>query len=311
MAPDIVGLGEPLLEFNQVPSRTDEPIYRLGHGGDTSNAMIAAARQGAKIGYVTALGADPFGDSLLALWQREGVDASRVVRDPAAHTGIYFVSHGPKGHVFTYMRAGSAASRFGSGSLPLDYIARARFLHVSGISQAISDVAADAVFAAVRHARANGVRVSYDTNLRLKLWPLDRARAIMHATVPLCDVLLPSLEDAEALTGLTDADAIADFYLKLGAPIVALKLGPEGALVATVSERRRVPGNPVKVVDATGAGDTFDGSFLAMMVAGRDPFEAARYANAAAALSTQGYGAVAPIPRCDQVLAFLKTLDGP
>jgi 2-dehydro-3-deoxygluconokinase len=307
MALDIIGLGEPLIEFNQDPSRTDEPIYRLGHGGDTSNVTIAATRQGARTGYITALGADSFGDSLIALWQREEVDASRVVRDPTAHTGVYFVSHGPKGHVFTYMRAGSAASRLKPENLPLDYIAGAKFLHVSGISQAISAAASDTVFAAVRHARTKGVKVSYDTNLRLKLWPLDRARAITHATVPLCDVLLPSLEDAEALTGLTDADAIADFYLKLGAPLVALKLGPEGALVATAAERRRIAGHPVKAADATGAGDTFDGSFLAMLATGQDPFEAARYANVAAALSTQGYGAVAPIPRREQVLALLKT----
>lgn len=302
---DIIGLGEPLIEFNQAPDDGDGPVYRLGHGGDTSNAVIAAARQGARAGYLTALGQDAFGDRFLELWRREGVDASRVPRDPSAHTGVYFVTHGPNGHVFSYMRAGSAASRLTPEALPLDYIGAAKFLHVSGIGQAISNSACDAVFAAIQHARASGVKISYDTNLRLKLWPLERARAVIHATIPLCDVIFPSLEDAAALTGLSEPDAIADFYLGLGSPLVALKLGREGALIATADERRRVPGIAVGTVDATGAGDTFDGAFLAMLVRGKSPFEAARYANAAAALSTQGFGAVAPIPTEAQVIDFL------
>jgi 2-dehydro-3-deoxygluconokinase len=108
------------------------------------------------------------------------------------------------------------------------------------------------------------------------------------------------------LTGLDDPDAIADFYLRLGCPLVLLKLGAEGVIVATPTRRERVGGFRVEAVDATGAGDTFAGSFLARHLAGDDPFTAARYANAAAALSTTGYGAVAPIPRPDAVNALLR-----
>src|SRR3546814_17095299 len=98
---------------------------------------------------------------------------------------------------------------------------------MSGISQVSSAAATDTVFAAVHHARSNGVKVAYDTNLRLKLWPIERARAITHATVPLTDVLLTRLADAKVLTGLAAPAAIADFYLRLGSPVVALKLGPD------------------------------------------------------------------------------------
>ncbi len=301
MQPDIVCLGEPMLEFNQQP----DGRYLAGHGGDTSNTAIAAARQGARVGYLTQLGADAFGDSFMTLWAAEGVDVSRVERRSDAHTGIYFVSHGDTGHVFSYMRAGSAASRMTPDDVPTDYIASARILHVSGISQAISDTATDAVFRAIEIARDAGVMVSYDTNLRLKLWSLQRARAIIHAAMRDCDIALPGREDAEQLTGLGDPDAIADFYLGLGAGIVALTLGADGTLVATPTVRRRVPARPVRPVDATAAGDTFDGAFLAELVAGRDPFAAAEYANAAAALSTQGYGAVAPMPRREAVEAFM------
>ena len=305
MTPDILCLGEPMLEFNQQPDGN----YLPGHGGDTSNCAIAAARQGASVGYVTHIGADTFGNSFMDLWQAEGVDTSTVRQVTDAHTGVYFVTHGADGHEFSYFRAGSASSRMASDDLPVEALQAAKILHVSGISQAISDTAADAVFAAIQIVKEAGGLVSYDTNLRLKLWPIERARAVTHAAMAQCDIALPGLDDAEQLTGLSDPDAIADFYLDLGAKIVALTLGAEGTLVATPDKRERVKGRRVEAVDATAAGDTFDGAFLSRIVAGDDPFTAARYANAAAALSTQGYGAVAPMPHKDAVEAFLAKGD--
>jgi 2-dehydro-3-deoxygluconokinase len=300
---DIVSLGEPLFELNQAKG---ESVFRQGHGGDSSNMAIAAARQGAKVGYLTAIGADQFGESFLNLWTEEGVDTSAIKRSPSAHTGLYFITHGPGGHVFSYMRAGSAASRMVPEDVPADYVRNARVFHASGISQAISSSAADAVFAAIKIAREAGVLVSYDTNLRLRLWPVDRARAIIHAAVSVTDILRPSLDDATLLTGLDDPDAIVDFYLRMGPRIVALTLGAEGAIVATAKQRERLPPVKVKPVDATGAGDMFDGAFLAEYLRTGDPFAAGRYANVAAALSTEGYGAVGPMPRRAAVEAAMK-----
>lgn len=305
MTPDILCLGEPMLEFNQQPDGN----YLPGHGGDTSNCAIAAARQGASVGYVTHIGADTFGNSFMDLWQAEGVNTSTVRQVTDAHTGVYFVTHGTNGHEFSYFRAGSASSKMGPGDLPVAALQAAKILHVSGISQAISDIAADAVFHAIQIVKDAGGMVSYDTNLRLKLWPIERAQAITHAAMSHCDIALPGLDDAEQLTGLSDPDAIADFYLELGAKIVALTLGAEGTLVATPDKRARVKGRRVEAVDATAAGDTYDGAFLSRIVSGDDPFQAARYANAAAALSTQGYGAVAPMPRKETVEAFLAKED--
>ena len=154
------------------------------------------------------------------------------------------------------------------------------------------------------------MQVSFDTNLRLKLRPLERARAITHAAMRDCDIALPGLEDAVHLTGLDEPDAIADFYLNLGAGTVALTLGRAGTLVATAQRREQISVREVAAVDATAAGDTFDGAFLAELLEGRDPFAAARYANAAAALSTLGFGAVAPMPSRAQELAFLEAWSG-
>jgi len=298
---ELLCLGEPLLEFNQQP----DGRFLMGHGGDTSNCAIAAARSGASVGVVTALGQDAFGDSFMALWAENGVDAGMVQRRADGHTGVYFVTHGPEGHAFSYLRAGSAASRMGPADLPLAAIRAARCLHLSGITLAISDSSCDAAFAAIEAARAAGGAVSVDTNLRLKLWPLARARAITDAAMALCDIALPGLDDARQLTGLEAPEAIVEHYLAAGARIVALTLGAEGTLVATPERTERIAAFPVQAVDATGAGDTFDGAFLADWLRHGDPFAAARHANAAAALGTQGYGAVAPMPRRAEVEAFL------
>ncbi len=293
---DILCLGEPLGEFN----RTAGGLV-FGHGGDVSNAAIAAARQGAKVGMATALGTDGVGRSFLELWACEGVSTEHVVTVSDAPTGVYMVDHGPDGHRFSYWRAGSAASRMRPGDLPVAAVATARILHVSAISQAISPDACDLVFEAIENAHAHECLVSYDTNLRLKLWPLPRARAIIQATAAMADVVLPGLDDARQLTGRDEPDAIADAYLDAGAKVVGLTLGAEGALIATAQRRERVKAPKVEAVDATGAGDCFDGTFLAEYLRGGDPFAAGRYAVVAAALSTEGFGAVAPIPTRDAV----------
>lgn len=303
---DILAIGEPLVEFAEV-DRAGERLYLPGYGGDVSNTAVAAARQGAKAAIFTALGSDSFGTDFLQLWDREGVDRTSVIVRPDGRTGAYFISYGDDGHVFSYARAGSAASLVRTDELPLAQIASSRIFHASGISQAISDSCADAVFAAIRYARQSGTTISYDTNLRLRLWPLDRARAIIHGAVALSDIALPGLDDAQQLTGLDRPEEICAVYLRLGCTVVALTMGKSGTMVAAGDRLEVMPARPVAAIDATGAGDTFDGAFLAQWLVDRDPFSAAAYANAAAALSTLGKGAVAPMPTRAETEAFLRT----
>ncbi len=300
---DLICLGEAMGEFNS--AREERGRFLFGHGGDTSNCAIAAARQGASVAFASAMGDDMAGRSFMELWAREGLDTSLVRIEPAAPTGLYFVSHGENGHEFTYRREGSAASRYGVPDLPVDAIANARIIHASGISQAISASACDAVFEAFAVARAANVLTSYDTNLRLKLWPLTRARAIIMAACAMADIVLPGHDDAELLTGSGDPDVIVDRFLDMGARIVALTLGRAGSLVATSSRRERIASIAVEAVDATGAGDAYDGAFLAEFIRTGDPFAAGRFASVAAALSTRGFGAVAPLPRRAEVEAQL------
>lgn len=307
MAADLLCMGEPMLEFSQLPPQPDGSRHYLeGFGGDTSNAAVAAARHGASVGMITALGRDGPGDSFIGLWTREAVDCSTVTRSDRYLTGVYFITHDAHGHHFLHYRANSAAANYSTADLPLEAIRAARMLYVSGISQGISGTACDAVFAAIDAARAAGTMVAYDTNYRPRLWPPARAAAVMHAAMARADYAFPGMEDVQTLTGLADPDAMLDFYLRLGCRVVVLKMGADGAYLGTADGQRvRVPGYPVQAVDATGAGDTFCGSFLARTLAGDTPETAARYAAVAAALKCRGYGAVGPIPSVAEVRAAL------
>ncbi|HZQ61041.1 MAG TPA: sugar kinase [Casimicrobiaceae bacterium] len=308
---DIVALGEAMVEFNQSRSTSPDAFLR-GFGGDTSNMAVAAARLARGIasplavGYVTRVGDDAFGRLLLDLWRSEGVDTRGVAIDAQAATGVYFVTHGEAGHEFSYLRAGSAASRMHPDTLPHEMLRATRLLHVSGISLAISASACDAVLHAIGTAREGNAIVSFDPNLRLKLWPLPRARAVIRETMRACDVFLPSLDEARTLSGLERPEAIVDWAHAHGARIVALKCGTQGVWVSDAQSCRQVVGHVVGAVDATGAGDCFDGAFCVRLLAGDDPYAAARYANAAAALATTGFGAVAPLPDHAAVQALLQ-----
>lgn len=306
---DIVALGEPLVEMNQTEKGQQQ--YLQGFGGDTSNAVIAAARQGARCACLTRVGSDAFGAQFLDLWKTEGVDTSGVQSDDDAHTGLYFVQHGPDGHAFSYLRRGSAASLMTPALLDSGLIERSRFLHVSGISLAISTSACDTVFAAIERAHAAQTQVSLDSNLRLRLWPVDRARAILRETMRQADLFLPSMDDMQHLTGNNDPERTLDWIRDGGATgVVVLKLGKDGSIIDDGQTRTPVAALRVDAVDATGAGDCFAGSLLARRCQGDSWEDAVRYANVAAALSTLGYGAVDPLPRAEQVWERLKSSGG-
>ncbi len=299
VSPDIVCLGEPMTEFVRIG---DGDTYRRGVGGDTSNAAVSAARQGASVGYVTALGTDRFGDAIVDFWGREGVDASAVIRNPDASTGIYFVDPDPSGRFFTYYRKGSAASLLSPEQLPLAYLAGAKVLHVSGITLAVSEPMRASAVEAMRAVAAAGGAVSLDTNLRLKLWSALEARAVIHAAMAYARIIITSLDDSATLTGLSEPGEIVEAYRANGPEIVIVTMGADGLLIEAGGVRAAIPAHPSTPVDSTGAGDSFAGAFLAYWLETGDPMEAARRAAHVAAITVSGYGATAPIPRRREIV---------
>ncbi|MCF7364439.1 sugar kinase [Vibrio sp. A1-b2] len=304
---EILSFGEPMFEFSQVgQAGSGEADFLSGFGGDASNFAIAAARQGASVGMLTQLGDDEFGKRFLDLWQQQGVSCRAVKTLSSKATGVYFITHDEDGHHFSFLRKNSAASLITPQDLPTQAIANAKLLHVTAITQAISDSSCDSVFAAIETAKENNTQVSYDTNLRLKLWSLQRARAIINETASLVDVCFPSVDEARLVTGLEHADDIIDFYLKAGAKVVVLKQGGDGATVADEHSRHFIRPHQVTLVDATAAGDSFAGSFCTHYVKGESLEQCLAYANATASITITGYGAVAPLPTFEQVLARIN-----
>jgi 2-dehydro-3-deoxygluconokinase len=302
---DIAAMGEGMVEFNQ--TTPGEPNYLQGFGGDTSNAVIAAARAGARTTYISAVGADTFGQLLQDLWHFSDVDIRYIAINKEAYTGLYFVTHGASGHEFSYRRAGSAAAVMTLSEAQCQAIAAARILHLSGISLAISPHALVQCQHAIKVAKSVGTQISFDSNLRLKLWSLENARAAMLPVIAHTDIFLPSLDDVTQLSGLTDPQAIVQWSHDLGAKTVVLKLGSHGVLASDGQHTTHIPAMPVHAIDATGAGDCFGGNLLARMCLGDALPQAVRYANAAAAIAVQGFGAVAPLPKPDAVFNLLAT----
>ncbi|GAA4873887.1 sugar kinase [Saccharopolyspora cebuensis] len=304
---DVLAMGEPLVEFN---AGTDGDLagsetFSRGYGGDTSNFIIAAARSGARTEYLTRIGDDAFGTALGDLWRREGVGTPHVVREAGGRTGIYFIARNGGEHAFTYYRHDSPATRLSPADVTGEVIARARLVHLTGITQAISHSACDAAFHAMALARERGVLVSYDPNHRPGLWATERARAVILRSLALCDIALPNLDEGRMLTGADQPRDVLAALRELCPGTVVLKNGAQGALLADGATIAEIPAPPVASVDASGAGDAFDGAFAARLLGGGGPAEAARYAAAAAALSTTGHGAVRPIPHHEDVLELL------
>ena len=303
--PDILSLGEPMWEMNAIPAEPGK--YLLGYGGDTANFCVAAARQGASVGYITRIGNDVFGDGLRDLWKHEGVDCTHVSVDDHASTGGYFVHHTPTGHQFSYARAGSAATKLAPGDIDDAAVERAQFVHASGITQAISKTARAATLKLFQVARTAGVSTAFDGNFRARLWTVSEAQQALAEVLPLTDFFFPSIEDATALGGSADHDEIFRWAHRLGAQVVLLKLGVDGVNISqgVGADVMQMASFPVDTVDATGAGDCFAGATIARMAMGDLLLDAVRHANAAAALTTTHFGAINAIPRRDEVKAFL------
>ena len=308
--PDLIAIGEPLAELAATSSGPlgDVDVFRRGWGGDTANFVLAAARLGGDCGYVTRVGQDAFGTAFVAMLETSGVDASQVKSDAEHHTGLYFVTYSEeRKHRFDYVRRGSAASHLASADIDPDYVAGARVLHASGISQAISRSCADAVRLAMEIAQEADTIVSYDANVRPVLGDRDTLRHNFEAAVALADIAFLSEEDAAYLYGDTPLEAVLDRIVGDRPRLAVAKLGADGCLIESdTGERCRIPAWRVNAVDATGAGDAFSAGFVLSLLRDAELTEAGRYANAVGALTASGVGAIAPQPSHAEVMTLMR-----
>jgi 2-dehydro-3-deoxygluconokinase len=313
MTLDVVTLGESmvLLLAEQSGPMREATTFRRHVAGAESNVAIGLCRLGQTAGWFSRVGDDEFGRALVFRIRGEGVDTSHVLHDPRAPTGLVVRERREAGPIDqVYYRRGSAASRMSAADLDADYLKNARFVHLTGITPALSTSCRETVFAAAEIANAAGVPVVLDPNYRSKLWDPVEARSVMRDLAARCNLLLPGREEAELLTGEADPEVAARQLSALGPATVVVKLGAHGALALTGEEIVRVPGTPLeRVVDPVGAGDAFAAGFLTGLLRGFATAAALRLANRCGAFSMLSPGDMEALPRWEEVASDATTSD--
>lgn len=312
---DVVTLGESMVLLQPMAEGplAYAPLFTRSLAGAESNVAIGLSRLGLKARWISRLGADPFGDFVLATLAGEGVDVSLAERDSANPTAVYFKEFKGYGdpNVY-YYRKGSAVSQWKPEHVRPDWFEGARHLHVTGITPALGPATAETVRKAMTLAREQGLTVSFDPNLRRKLWSEEAARETLLSLIPLCDVFMPGLEEAEFLVGAMEPEAYGAKFLAMGPSAVALKLGEEGSVgFSPLAAVRAQPHVVKRVVDTVGAGDAFAAGFLsAWLTHEGDAAEnrlrlALERANLLGALATQYRGDWEGMPKLDEVERLL------
>lgn len=304
MTTDVVTIGETmaLLWAPEIGLLRHAPQLRLTIAGAETNVAVGVRRLGPTTAWVGRVGADEFGELVLAQLRGQRVDVSAAVVDGERPTGLMIKSRRTSEVTrVVYYRSGSAGSRLSADDLPAALITDCRVLHVTGITPALSPTARDAVQAAVEMARAADVTISLDVNYRAALWGPAEAADVLRPLAARVDVLFASEDEATMLTGETDLDALPAALARLGAAQVVVKRGDRGASAVIDGSPFDVPAVPVTVVDSVGAGDAFVAGYLAGLVAGDQPEERLRAGAAAGAFAVSVAGDWEGLPHAHEL----------
>jgi 2-dehydro-3-deoxygluconokinase len=299
----ILTVGEPMALFvaeKEGPLEEVELFARFVAGAEV-NFSIGMSRLGHEVTYITQLGLDPFGKNIEKFLQQNKIDTSYVSYAPDYLTGMQWkqkvISGDPE--VFS-ARKGSAASHMGLDTIrDLDWDGF-DYIHLTGIPPALSAGCREMVYELIAQARARGVQISYDPNLRPGLWPDKQEMArVINDLACRADIVL--------LTGLQDVQEIADYYHAAGVKTVVIKLGAKGAFTSSEGEIFFTEGFPVKeVVDTVGAGDGFAVGVVSGILEGLPLKEAVSRGTAIGALAVMSPGDNDGLPDRDSLERYMK-----
>lgn len=269
---DVITFGESMVQFNPAKTGPLRYVHQFDKtvGGAESNVAIALSRLGHQVKWVSRLGDDDFGLYIRNFIRGEGVDTSSVTFDPVYPTGIFFKERynasDPKVY---YYRSGSAASQLEQAQLKESDIIAARFLHITGITPALSPTCRELIYYAIEVAKKNNVMVVFDPNIRLKLWSENEAREVLMDIASKCDIVLPGIEEGRLLTNEITPEKIAERFIQNGAGTVVVKLGAQGAFCHSQDIKEYIEGFKIEhVVDTVGAGDGFAAGFISGLLRG-------------------------------------------
>lgn len=296
---DVIAIGEILVEVSTAEPFGHGVPGRLGISGDALNVAAAAAAAGARTAIVAIVPDDELGDSVVGRVRALNISDEMIVRRDGQQ-GVYFVHADPSGQrEFSYARTGSVGSTLCVDDLPLHHLAEAGVVVASGITAAISTSGREALLAAARMSR----RFAYDPNFRPRLMSAEDAAALLDEVVSHAWVVTPShpAETAALLHVSSAEDAVASVAAR-GPAVVAVTKGADGVTLGvngTIGDVAAVPAS--RVVDQTGAGDSFLGTLVARLALGDDPRQAARLAVSAASLAVGFAGGADTVASLDAV----------
>ena len=315
MSPEIVGIGEVLIDFvaTEPVSYIEVPAFQKCFGGAPMNTLVGVARLGSTSGAITTVGEDPFGQFLIQELKRNGVDTSCVKVKKRTLTTLAFVANEPETgeRSFIFYRkpwvSGTSDSALSIQDVDFDYVKNAKILHVSGFALS-QNPSRTAILAAVKHAKKEGVKVSFDPTLRLDVWSSERTiRKLYRQMLKLSDIATFSQEEATFIFRTENPERAARISLKHGVDMVGIKLGVNGALVMTREGKKvHVPAFKVKAIDTTGAGDGWNAGLLVGILKGWDLKTCVTVANAVGAFVVTKRGAITALPYKNELNSFLN-----
>lgn len=294
----IVSIGEVMIEMARGP----DGRFSQACGGDTFNTAVYLARRGLPVAYATALGDDLYSDRIVALAGAEGIATDLMVRVPGRLPGLYLIETDAKGErTFHYWRDTAPAREL--FELPdwgriAESIIGARVVYFSGITLSIySNQGLGRFLALLELARKAGAKIVFDGNYRPRAWKGDvqRTRTVFMEALKRVDIALPTYDDEALLWGDPSPDATIERLQAFGIAEIAIKNGPNSALVAAGGHREFVPVPDVVVpVDTTAAGDSFNAGYMAARLADENPGDAAIAGHKLASEVIRHRGAIMP-----------------
>lgn len=308
---EIILIGEPMAMFvaDYVGNLEDVEKFTRSLAGAEVNVCIGLKRLGYDVSYVTKLGVDPFGKYIKKSLENEGIDASNITFDQNFPTAFQLKGKTEAGDPeVVYFRRGTAASHMTKEDVEKIDLEGVRHIHVTGIPPALSTSFREATYELIKRAREKGLYITFDPNLRPALWhSKEEMIRVINDIASKCDMILPGIGEGLILTGSSDPDVIADFYLNLGAKIVIVKIGDKGAFVKSKDESYTVSGFKVeKVVDTVGAGDGFAVGVISGILEDLSLKDAVTRGNAIGAMQVMVPGDNEGLPDHEKLQQYLK-----
>jgi 2-dehydro-3-deoxygluconokinase len=294
----VICLGEAVIEL----SRGADGAFTAACAGDTFNTAVYLARAGLGVGFATAVGDDPYSDSIVALALAEGLEANLILRVSGRLPALSLVEHGRSGQPISHVWGDGAPAR-DLFELPdwvriAQSLLAARVIYFSGITLSLySNNGLGRLFAALEVARQQGAKVAFDGNFRPAGWKgnLARTRTVFMEALKRVDIALPAFDDEAVLWGDPSPESTVARLQAFGVNEIVVKNGPNSALVATLRGLEFVPVPEILVpVDPTAAGDGFNAGYLAARLSGSEPVQAASAAHRLAGNIISHPGALLP-----------------